>query len=404
MNTAPTQTPKALPPGWRWVRLGEFCETTSGGTPSRGVNAYYGGDIPWVKSGELNDCMIDCTEEKITKEAIENSSAKIFPSGTLLIALYGATVGKLGILKIDAATNQAVCAIFTNELIDRDYLFFYLLQERKNLIIISTGGAQPNINQEIVRDIKIPLPPLSEQKRIAGVLNEQMAGVEKARAAAQAQLEAAKSLPAAYLRQVFNSSEAEQWPTKKVSELCSQIDYGYTASADFTISDPHFLRITDIQNGRVVWDQVPGCRINDKDEMANCLIDGDIVFARTGATTGKSFLIRKPPRSVFASYLIRLRPKDGVMADFLYAFFQSDDYWKQIRAKARGGAQPNVNATLLGAIELRIPALPKQKIIVSRLKEQMGTINQIQEGITKEFESISCIPASLLRLAFNGEL
>lgn len=153
-------------------KLGHICKTTSGGTPSRNNPAFYGGHIPWIKSGELRDGIIAPAEEYITDRAIKNSSAKLFPAGTLLIAMYGATVGKLGILPFDAATNQAICAIFTSNEIDRDFLFYYLLYQRNNLIDQGTGGAQPNISQSIIRDIPVPLPPLDEQKRIATILEE----------------------------------------------------------------------------------------------------------------------------------------------------------------------------------------------------------------------------------------
>lgn len=193
-----------LSPGWRIARLGDVCETATGGTPSRGNPNYFGGDIPWVKSGELEDGIIFDTEEKITNEALANSNAKIFPKGTLLIALYGATVGRLSILGIDATTNQAVCAIFPNvEQMDTNYLFHFLFQEREKLLAQSFGGAQPNISQAIVRDIEIPLPPLPEQRRIAARLNEIMAEVARARQAAQAQLDALNALPAAYLKKAF---------------------------------------------------------------------------------------------------------------------------------------------------------------------------------------------------------
>ena len=115
-----------LPNNWKWVRLGEVCETTSGGTPSRKEQKYYQGKIPWVKSGELDKGLITDTEEKITKEALKNSSAKLFPKGTLLIALYGATIGKLAFLGVDAATNQAICGIYENDTLDSHHLYFYV--------------------------------------------------------------------------------------------------------------------------------------------------------------------------------------------------------------------------------------------------------------------------------------
>ena len=107
-----------LPEGWQLVRLGDICKTTSGGTPSRRNPAYYEGTIPWVKSGELPDGPVLEVAETVSEEAIKNSSAKLFPRGSLLVAMYGATIGKLGLLHFDAATNQAVCAIFPSEELD----------------------------------------------------------------------------------------------------------------------------------------------------------------------------------------------------------------------------------------------------------------------------------------------
>ena len=145
------------------------------------------------------------------------------------------------------------------------------------------------------------------------------------------------------------------WRWYRLGDLVERLDYGFTASADLAIKEPRFLRITDIQDSKVEWDKVPGCTIADDDIASNRLVDGDIVFARTGATTGKSFLVREPPLAVFASYLIGLRVKPAVEPDFLWFFFQSDHYWKQIRENARGGIQPNFNATMLAALPVIVP-------------------------------------------------
>jgi type I restriction enzyme S subunit len=160
-----------VPKHWKVVKIGDVAQTSSGGTPSRAKREYYGGDIPWVKSSELKDNIICDTEEKITKEGLENSSAKIFPKGTLLIAMYGATVGKTGILGIDAATNQAICAILPNKIFDPYFLMSYIIFRRDRLIFVSSGGAQPNISQEIIRAFKVSLPSISEQQRIAEILS-----------------------------------------------------------------------------------------------------------------------------------------------------------------------------------------------------------------------------------------
>ncbi|VGO17756.1 Type-1 restriction enzyme EcoKI specificity protein [Pontiella desulfatans] len=169
--------------GWKTERLGDVAKTSSGGTPKRGVTDYYGGDIPWVKSGELGDGTVYDVQETITQSGLDNSSAKLFPKGTLCIALYGATIGKLGILGVDATTNQAVCGIFLPEDIDTQYVFYFLESIRKDLINQGKGGAQPNINQGIIRDIQLPMPgTLDEQRRIVAEIEKQFtrldAGVE----------------------------------------------------------------------------------------------------------------------------------------------------------------------------------------------------------------------------------
>lgn len=172
-HTEYKQTPiGTIPKTWQIVRIEDIAETSSGGTPSRSKKEYFEGNIPWVKSGELKDKVIYDTEEKITTEGLQNSAAKIFPKGTLLIAMYGATVGKTGILGLNAATNQAICAILPkDDTFDVRFLRYYIVFRREQMIAISAGGAQPNISQEIIRSTRIALPPLPEQQRIAEILS-----------------------------------------------------------------------------------------------------------------------------------------------------------------------------------------------------------------------------------------
>jgi len=161
-----------IPEHWQVVRLGDVAETTSGGTPSRKVPEFFGGTIPWVKSGELNDTLVTKTEETITEDGLRNSNAKIFQKGTLLIAMYGATAGKVGILAIPATTNQAICAILPDTSFAlQDFLFYTLIRQRETLLSKRYGGAQPNLNQTIIRSFPIPFPPLPEQQKIAEMLS-----------------------------------------------------------------------------------------------------------------------------------------------------------------------------------------------------------------------------------------
>ncbi|KAF5434196.1 type I restriction enzyme, S subunit [Candidatus Methanophagaceae archaeon] len=166
--------------GWITDKLGNVCDTTSGGTPSRERPDFFNGEIAWLKSGELKDTLIVDSEERITEEGLQNSNAKIFMKGTLLIALYGATTGKTGILDIDAATNQAICAIFPNKnIIERAYLHWFLRFKRDDYLFKSFGGAQPNISQKLLKETKISIPPLHEQRRIVAYLDSLQVKVDE---------------------------------------------------------------------------------------------------------------------------------------------------------------------------------------------------------------------------------
>jgi len=161
-----------IPSDWGVEPLANIANTASGGTPSRSNEAFYKGSIKWFTTTELKDCNLYDSVEHISKQAVECSSAKIFPKDTLLMAMYGATIGKLGLLKCDAATNQACCAIFPKKT-DVLYLYYFLLHNRENIIAMGCGAGQPNVSQEIVKKINIPLPPtIEEQQRIANALSD----------------------------------------------------------------------------------------------------------------------------------------------------------------------------------------------------------------------------------------
>jgi len=158
------------------------------------------------------------------------------------------------------------------------------------------------------------------------------------------------------------------FPVRRLSDIATNIDYGVTASASAVETGTKFLRITDIQDGAVDWQTVPFCRAPPSKLRSAQLSDGDIVFARTGATTGKSFLIQSPPDgAVFASYLIRVKPSVSVNPAYLAHFFQSKGYWSQIQRKTQGAAQGGVNATSLSEIEIPLPTLDKQRRIADIL-------------------------------------
>lgn len=169
-----------IDPAWETVPLGEVCVTSSGGTPKSSNREYYeNGTINWLKSGEVANGYIYATEQKITEKALQESSAKVFPPETVVVAMYGATAGQVGILKIESSTNQAVCGILPNKMFEPDFLYLYLLSKHDYFVSQSTGGAQPNISQMLIRKTLVPIVPIDEQKRIVSEISIEMSIVEQ---------------------------------------------------------------------------------------------------------------------------------------------------------------------------------------------------------------------------------
>lgn len=165
-----------------WVEstLGGTFRWASGGTPARSNKAYFQGHIPWIKSGELPDGLIDGVAEYITEDAISSSSAKVFPKDSVAIAMYGATIGRTGILAFDAATNQAVAVAAKNEEVDSRLLFYFLQASREGFVSLGKGGAQPNISQTVIKSFPFEYPVGDEQGEIVAVIEAALSGIETA--------------------------------------------------------------------------------------------------------------------------------------------------------------------------------------------------------------------------------
>jgi type I restriction enzyme S subunit len=192
----------------------------------------------------------------------------------------------------------------------------------------------------------------------------------------------------------------EGWAHATLGEISEGIQYGYTASASRK-KGPRFLRITDIQDGRVDWASVPSCEIGNDDAEKYGLKPGDIVFARTGATTGKSFLIASCPPAVFASYLIRVRACQLVDPFFLSQYFNTRYYWDFIRENIAGNAQPNCNGSKLSKLPVIVAPLPEQKRIVAKIEELLAQVNAIRARLAKVAQILKRFRQSVLAAAFS---
>lgn len=292
--------------------------------------------------------------------------------------------------------------IFRSPRFHGPYLRHLLISDQFNSKLMQTvsgvGGSLLRARPTGVAKIKVPLPSIEEQRRIAAILDK----AEELRAKRRAAIALLDQLPQAIFLEMFGDPAVNSmdWPVVRVADIAEKVDYGVTASAKNTPVGPKFLRITDIQHGQVRWDSVPFCTCTERERAASQLRTGDIVFARTGATTGKSFLITECPEgAVFASYLIRVRPNHAIAPWYLAQFFQSDAYWAQVGAKMRGAGQPGVNSTSLKELTLPLPSVDLQQ----RFAARVDAIHRAKAAPQSALAECDALFASLQASAFGTQ-
>jgi type I restriction enzyme S subunit len=417
--TANLQT---YPAHWQLKKLGDVCHTTSGGTPSRQKSSYYNGNIPWVKSGELDKGLILDTEEKISEKAVKNSSAKIFPKGTLLIALYGATIGKLAFLGVDAATNQAICGIFKNDNIDSNYLYHFLFYKKPSLVKQGIGGAQPNISQGILKNLDLPIPPLPEQQAIVAKIEELLSELENGKQqliTAQQQLKVYRQ---SLLKWAFEGrfgfgdrppnsvQEGElpkgwKWTTfGEVSVKIGDIDhkmpkqiaagYPYVSTKDFTDD----LKISFDKTKYISKEDYLALSRKIKPER------GDIIFPRYG-TIGKNILIDFDREFLVSYSCAVIKPNNSiVLSKYAYIYSLSPKISEEIRKYTVETTQANVGIASIKSFVFPLPSLEEQQLIVSELESKLTVCDKIEETISQSLQQAETLRQSILKKAFEGKL
>lgn len=402
-----------LPTGWGTRKLGDIAhEETEQIIPSDTPDAifnYWGLDA--IQPGEFSE-----PAPNYVKGNEILSTCITFSSNHILYSKLRPYLNKVIIPSTSGIGSTEWVVLNPNPtMINRQYLG-YVLRTQKFVDYAnyySAGGRMPRAKKSALRiaDIPIPFPDdptksLSTQIHIVTRVDTIFNELTEARRLHEKIVVDSNRLMDAVLADVFPNPDNDLksgWILRTVEELSNDPQYGYTASANKQSNGVKFLRITDIQNGNVDWAQVPSCECTRRDIDQYGLKDGDIVFARTGATTGKTFLVRHPPEAIFASYLIRLQITKYTSSDFVYWFFQSPYYWRQIIT--RGGAQPNMNAQLLKKVRIPVPESSElQERIVERILSAKNEIDGMLKNHQETGVLLASIENSILAQAFRGEL
>jgi type I restriction enzyme S subunit len=406
---------RPLPEGWRWVRLGEVCEIN----PRR------------PELARKDDCLTTFVPMSAVDErlgAIVRAETK--PFGQVKKGYTYFEAGDVLFAKITPCMQNGKHAIArdlvggfgfgTTEFhvlhpgpaIIPDWTHHFIRQPEvlENAKAYFTGAVgQQRVPESYLADLEIPLPPLEAQKRIAAILNEQMGAVERARAAAEAQLEAAKALPAAYLRAVFSSPGAQQWPKSRIGEV-AKLQSGYAFRSEwFSAEGIRLLRNANVSQGFIDWTEEVRLPWDRRSEFtAFELLKGDVILSLDRPVVSEGLKVARLTNRDVPSLLLqrvgRFQLGASISPEYIYAFLNTREFTHAITRHDQSIGVPHVSPLQVEEVELPLPPLSEQQRIAAMLNERMASAERARKAIGQELDAINKLPAALLRRAFAGDL
>ena len=423
------EKPFDIPDSWEWVRLNDVGVWAAGATPSRRHPEYYGGNIPWLKTGDLNDGVVNETTEKITELGVKNSSVKVNKPGNVLIAMYGATIGKLGIVgSQELVTNQACCGCSLFDGVYNWYLFYYLLSSRKRLIDLGSGGAQPNISKNKIEKFTFPLPPLSEQSRIAAKIAQLFALLRKVETSTQQYAELQTLLkskvldlamrgklvkqdpndePASVLLEKIKAEKAElvkekkikkskplppitdeekpfdipdSWEWVRLGDVTSAITKGTTPKGGkdaYIDKGIKFYRAENIKNYSITYKPIKyiSSDINKNQLKRSQLKLNDLLITIAG-TLGNVAIVKEnnlPSNVNQAIAIVRLINRDSFNEEYLsYALSNQSS---EIIKRKKTTSIPNLTLQQIAEAIIPIPPLSEQSRVIAKIAQLFSLLN-----------------------------
>ena len=401
--------PWELPEGWVWRLLSDIGRWQSGATPSRGVSAYYGGTIPWLKTGDLNDGFITVIPEHITEKALTETSAKLNPAGSVLIAMYGATIGKVGILTFPATTNQACCACSEFNGVTNKYLFYYLISHKEAFIRQGGGGAQPNISKDIIVNTPIPIPPEKEQERIVNAIDKWLNLVSRIEIAERELHSGIDTCKAKVLDLAIHGKLVPQDPSDEPAiELLKRINPAFKPSDNLHYMDslPNgwcFSTIGDIfqhntgkaLNGidheggmlryittsNLYWDRFDLSEertmpFTEKEQEKCRAQKGDLLVCE-GGDIGRAAIWPYEESIMIQNHIHRLRPKAPFSVRFFYYIFYL--YKQKGLIGGKGIGIQGLSSRELDKMVIPVPPVNEQHRIVAAVEEKFAVLDTIAD-------------------------
>jgi len=403
--------------GWQTKKIGDVCVLMTGGTPSRAKPEYFGGDIRWLVSGDINLGEIFECEGRITEAGMRNSNAKLLPLNSVMIALngQGKTRGTVALLRTQATCNQSLVSIYPKEpeKLLPEFLYANLhgrYQEIRHMTGDS-GNDRRGLNMGLIESIAIPIAPLPEQKRIVGILDEAFDGIATAKANAEKNLQNARALFESHLESIFTKRGAG-WLEKPLAELCD-IKHGFTFKSQFFTDKGDFVLLTPgnfFESG--------GYRDRGEKQKYYCgeipsgfiLERGDLLVAMTeqaAGLLGSPIIVPESGKFLHNQRLGLVTSRPGVAwtNEFFFHVFNTKTVRKEIHDSASGVKVRHTSPTKIGEVVVSFPtSISKQRAIVSKLNDLDEETQRLESIYQQKLAALEALKKSLLHQAFSGQL
>ena len=397
-------TKPQLPDGWRWAKLGEVCNIVAGQSPPSETYRKSPEGLPFFQG------KADFGPRHPVARTWCVSPNKIALAGDILISVR-APVGPTNVADVECCIGRGLAAIRPGKDADRDFVLSALRLYEPDLAKLGSGSTFHAIDRQDVETFTIPFPPLAEQKRIAGILREQMAAVERARASAEAQLQAAENLPAAYLRAVFDNDESKSWARKPLGIFLTEVRNGIYKSEGYYGHGTPMIRMFNIGrlDGKWILQKLDAVETTDEELQMYQVKQGDVVVNRVNSRelVGKCAVVDETTAGfVYESKNMRLRLRtDYLLPDFFALWMNSISGRQQVQDRLKQiVGQATINRSDLDSLEIPVPPLADQRRIAAQLSSQMASAERLRQTLADQLDAINKLPAALLRRAFNGEL
>ncbi|MGQ0622404.1 MAG: restriction endonuclease subunit S [Panacagrimonas sp.] len=387
--------------------LGTLFKTSSGGTPLKSRKEFYeGGDVPWLLSGEVAQGEVWAASNFITQTGLRNSSAKVFPTDTVLVAMYGATAGQVGILKIHAATNQAVCGILPNDQFVPEYMYYFLLSKKDEFVGKAVGNAQPNISQAKIRETMVPIVGKDVQRRIVTILDGVFDGIATAKANAEKNLRNARDLLDSFVSEQFTNL-AISHGTRRLADAVDRLTNGYVGpiKSVYIESGIPYLLARHVRDNHLNFDgqTFVSPQFNEKHKKSK-LKTGDVLLVQSGHI-GHAAVVGPEHDGHNCHAMIVLTPKRGLLlGQFLSYFFFSPQMRRLCDEIRSGSTVPHLTCGVVREIAVPIPAFAEQHRIVSLIDSVRAEAERLESLYARKVAALDELKKSVLHQVFTGQL